>query len=1396
MGPGRRSGCQQKGDDSFMKTSTKAAIGGGGAATIGVAGLMAFIALGSGIELVTFSITPNVADTTTVADAVTCTMTLTDTGTTPGIANTGCNLVSPSGYETSCISTVRDSGDVDDGIWSCDAPFPALSESGVWTTKYVFITDLDGNTEKALSADLIADIPNVIPDAAELDVTVTSPSQDLTGPAISAFSITPTAIDFATSNALQCEVTAIDTGAGIRDAGCTWLSPSSAARISCITTAEVDDIYSCDMIVAPEDLGDWVLVNIFVRDNAFNLTRFDASEVVEIVQGQASFTATDSGVGGTGGSGGTAGAGGASSPVPSWVQYPGPEWEISTLSAADLGIEATPLSNLKNQTPTADNCGGDIRTGSLNGTCFQRGGCLVHCWGNADVRFQGASTGKAFNGFALQLLIEDGLLTGEETPSEAWPASPNDCGGTLAQIFDMEGGYFYSNGYSDGCSNACGGPGVGNNRYSSGGHWRLNQVMTYITELNFGEDLKEYLQRKLFTTMDIASDDWYWMTGLQVFNNEAPENHDVSQTVTYPDWSDYPTSYYGCFIDPPYSINGKAVYGGGGWVGMAPKDMARISLLMAGDGWWKDEKLITVTSLVGEKQNNCGGNGLLWDKGGSYSDMYGWGRSGQASINYLAGGSITGPIDDPTSTCTVPVPSACGSKTPDLSTSADAWVDSAQQTASTESLTFEVYARAATADSIVTVSSVPITTFGDAAMLVRFDTDGFFDVRNAGAYACDDCGISWAADTWYKITITANVTASTYSVDVGLCDDTQSRVITDAAFRTGAPTAGGMDYYSIWSQTGTVGIEGASWDGQCTPATCGGLGFNCDIWPDGCGDTVDCGTCGGGDVCDSGSCCTPDDFAAVCTTPGYECGDWSDGCTDSINCGSCAVDEFCLAGTCTPIASGDCDCGSKDTGNPCTGQQASYTRDGETITFNFQCDGGNCLCGTFTGDWDYWVAPPTPGDTVTITSMTPDPTGSGSSYRNGAQYGPTSMDNVNGWDGRSVIHQFGSYSAALSISVPEVVTPSSGTQTVMKAISNTDGTCETETGRICLAYVETLTVLDDPPGDTFRPAYFGTQKTLFAGSLLDTSFLSELAPVSGSITWDKALAITRSVHPHNFVYAAEQRQGYAAKVNIQSNRGYDAFYSNNVNSAMLKMTEEATGADVAKKQQLAAQVAQLGIDLWGIHNEGKSDGQGICGPWVPIGGFGLGRFAPLLFGNELLQQSWDTSINTALSTLKGKGCFGETGWVQPISVTSVGKNVPLFGHIEGGGALRTYYTGGSCNLINENYLTDGGHASCGTPLPYQVCCTHGDLLSAALVIWLTPQVFNNYPSNGDHFLTYMDRARTTGVAAGAEYGSYSDTGSFNVTGYSGEYNPPATLSTWDAYAACSMRGTQDCTGFQ
>jgi hypothetical protein len=496
-----------------------------------------------------------------------------------------------------------------------------------------------------------------------------------------------------------------------------------------------------------------------------------------------------------------------------------------------------------------------------------------------------------------------------------------------------------------------------------------------------------------------------------------------------------------------------------------------------------------------------------------------------------------------------------------------------------------------------------------------------------------------------------------------------------------------------------------------------------------------------------------------------------------------------------------CDCGSSDPARPCTGNSVNYSRAGQSISFQFQCTGGECACGRFANDWDFWVAPPVSGGEVTVTEMTPQASGSGDTYRNGAQFGPTNMASVNGFDGRFLSNRFGTYDANLSLQTPLNVRVGVGgkPKTILKAISE-DALCTTST-RICLKYVETLTILDKAPGNVFRPAYFGSEKTIYPASKFRPEILSSLPTVTNSITWGEAYESVKSVHPQNFVENQNLRQGYTAAINAQVSDGYDGYYGVKVNTALLKLTETATGTDAALKLLVAKGVTQLGIDLWAIHKEGglKNPTTGSynfasagCGAFTAQGGFNEGRLAPILFAGALLGETWNEDLNRKFETLNGKNCFGETGFIQPRSVTSVGKNIPLFGNIPGNLGIYNYTEGSNCNMVATNYLTDGGFGSCGTPTAYQVCCTHGHWLGAAMAIWLTPTVKSLFPPNADYWLEYVDRARSTGVTAGFEFGSYSDPQSLTVTGFNTGYDHKMYYSSWNAYRECSKTNT--CVG--
>jgi hypothetical protein len=102
---------------------------------------------------------------------------------------------------------------------------------------------------------------------------------------------------------------------------------------------------------------------------------------------------------------------------------------------------------------------------------------------------------------------------------------------------------------------------------------------------------------------------------------------------------------------------------------------------------------------------------------------------------------------------------------------------------------------------------------------------------------------------------------------------------------------------------------------SCTPATCTSLGYTCGPAGDGCGGTLDCGTCttgcevcgGGGtpSVC-GGACCVP----TTCTAQGIQCGPAGDGCGGTLACGGCPEGESCggagKSGVCGVLDGGSC----------------------------------------------------------------------------------------------------------------------------------------------------------------------------------------------------------------------------------------------------------------------------------------------------------------------------------------------------------------------------------------------------------------------------------------------------------------------------------------------------------
>ncbi len=116
----------------------------------------------------------------------------------------------------------------------------------------------------------------------------------------------------------------------------------------------------------------------------------------------------------------------------------------------------------------------------------------------------------------------------------------------------------------------------------------------------------------------------------------------------------------------------------------------------------------------------------------------------------------------------------------------------------------------------------------------------------------------------------------------------------------------------------------------CTARTCAELGFDCGMQGDGCGNTLDCGTCQNSELCGGGGApgvCATGCTAKTCAELGFSCGMQGDGCGNTLDCGMCTSPQSCGGGGTPGVCGGGCvaltcvqqgfTCGSQ--GNGCGG---------------------------------------------------------------------------------------------------------------------------------------------------------------------------------------------------------------------------------------------------------------------------------------------------------------------------------------------------------------------------------------------------------------------------------------------------------------------------------------------
>ncbi len=108
-------------------------------------------------------------------------------------------------------------------------------------------------------------------------------------------------------------------------------------------------------------------------------------------------------------------------------------------------------------------------------------------------------------------------------------------------------------------------------------------------------------------------------------------------------------------------------------------------------------------------------------------------------------------------------------------------------------------------------------------------------------------------------------------------------------------------------------------DAPCNLGSCASAGANCGPVGDGCGGTIDCGTCTAPDTCGGGGmpsrCGHMGCTTRTCADLGVGCGPAGDGCGGMISCGTCSAPQTCGGGGVPSQCGGT---GTGDGGMMCT----------------------------------------------------------------------------------------------------------------------------------------------------------------------------------------------------------------------------------------------------------------------------------------------------------------------------------------------------------------------------------------------------------------------------------------------------------------------------------------------
>ena len=270
---------------------------------------------------------------------------------------------------------------------------------------------------------------------------------------------------------------------------------------------------------------------------------------------------------------------------------------------------------------------------------------------------------------------------------------------------------------------------------------------------------------------------------------------------------------------------------------------------------------------------------------------------------------------------------------------------------------------------------------------------------------------------------------------------------------------------------------------------------------------------------------------------------------------------------------------------------------------------------------DYWVISP-----VEIVSIDPPSALSAGRTSNGSMINPDPNVSAQGFDSST---RYASYDATLNVARPGGADLSPSNSLILTAGESLVSTISNLTAgtRPQLDDAAILTAIGEAPASgSFRPPYVGSDKTsAYMFDQVDTSKLQSLPRVGST---PAIVDVAGNFERPWIDFRAGWTARYLHPANNMPDYGRDMASTVGIGAMMLLLD-----FTLAEKQILLTRYLQLGLDLWGILQNGGDEN------WTPNGGHASGRKWPVLFAGILFDDTQMQSIGSGDGS--GFAYFGE-----------------------------------------------------------------------------------------------------------------------------------------------------------